>query len=57
VANSGDKKKVRLDIISHLLSKVPYKNMPREKVKLPKRQIGKKYKAADYPFKVIPEKY
>ena len=57
MANSGDKKKVRLDIISHLLSKVPYKNMPREKVKLPKRQIGKKYKAADYPFKVIPEKY
>ena len=57
VVNSEDKKKVRLNIISHLLSKVPYKKIPREKVKLPKRQIGKKYKAAYYPFKFIPEKY
>jgi len=55
VANSEDKKKVRLNIISHLLSKVPYKETPREKVKLPKRQIGKKYTAVDYPFKYIPE--
>jgi polyphosphate kinase 2 len=55
VANSEDKKRVRLNIISHLLSKVPYKDTPREKVKLPKRQTGKKYKAVDYPFKFIPE--
>jgi polyphosphate kinase 2 len=55
VANSESKKSVRLNIISHLLSKIPYKDIPREKVKLPKRQIGKKYKAVDYPFKFIPE--
>jgi hypothetical protein len=35
---SDDKKRARLNIISHLLSKVPYKALPREKVKLPKRQ-------------------
>jgi len=57
VANSEDKKNVRLNIISHLLSKVPYKETPREKVKLPKRQIGRKYKAVDYPFKFIPEAF
>jgi hypothetical protein len=57
VANSENKKLVRLNIISHLLSKVPYKKIPHEKVKLPKRQPGKKYKAVDYPFKFIPEKY
>jgi hypothetical protein len=57
VATSEDKKRVRLNIIKHLLSKVPYKEIPREKVKLPKRQIGKKYKAVDYPFKFIPEVY
>ncbi len=57
VANSEDKKKVRLNIISHLLSKIPYKEAPREKVKLPKRQIGKKYQSPDYPFKFIPEAY
>jgi polyphosphate kinase 2 len=57
VASSEDKKRVRLNIISHLLSKVPYKDIPREKVKLPKRSIGKKYTAVDYPFKFVPEKY
>ena len=55
VANSEDKKKVRLNIISHLLSMVRYKDTPREKVKLPKRQTGRKYKSPDYPFKFIAE--
>jgi polyphosphate kinase len=57
VANSENKKLVRLNIISHLLSKVPYKKIPQEKVKLPKRKPGKKYKAVDYAFKFIPETY
>ena len=57
VATSEDKKRVRLNIIKHLLSKIPYKEIPHEKVKLPKRQIGKKYKSADYPFKFIPEAF
>jgi polyphosphate kinase len=56
VARSEDKKKVRLNVISHLLSKVPYKQVPRDKIKLPKRKVGR-YKAADYPFKVIEERY
>lgn len=34
---SDDKKRARLNIITHLLSKIPYKEAPREKVKLPKR--------------------
>src|SRR5271157_859224 len=55
VANSEDKKRVRLNIISHLLSKIPYKEAPREKVKLPEREVGRKYKSPDYPFKFIPE--
>jgi polyphosphate kinase 2 len=57
VALSDDKKKARLNIIKHLLSKVPYKEAPREKVKLPKRQQESKYKSPDYPFKYIPEAY
>ncbi len=55
VANSEDKKRVRLNIISHLLSRVPYKEAPREKVKLPDRKKLNKYKSPDYPFKYIPE--
>jgi len=56
VARSEDKKRVRLNVISHLLKQVPYKAPPPMKVKLPKRKIGK-YKAADYPFKFVPERF
>ncbi|ALR76714.1 polyphosphate kinase 2 [[Enterobacter] lignolyticus] len=54
VARSEDKKRVRLNIISHLLSHIPYKDLPMEPVKLPKRKIGK-IKPVDYPFRFIPE--
>lgn len=37
LVRSDDKKRARLNIIKHILSKVPYKEAPREKVKLPKR--------------------
>ena len=56
VAPSEDKKRVRLNIISHMLEKIPYKAVKTEKVKLPKRKIGK-YKAAEYPFKYVEEKF
>lgn len=55
VARTDDKKRGRLNIITHLLSKVPYKDLPREKVKLPKRQKRGGYREPDYPFKYIPE--
>jgi polyphosphate kinase len=54
VARSEDKKRVRLNVISHLLKQVPYKSVPATKVKLPKRKVGR-YKAPDYPFKFVPE--
>ena len=56
VARSEDKKRVRLNVISHLLEHVPYKDIKRDKVKLPKRKIGR-YKAIDYPFKYVRERF
>jgi polyphosphate kinase 2 len=56
VARSEDKKKVRLNVIRHLLSKIPYKHVKRVKPKLPKRHTGR-YKPADYPFKYVEEHY
>jgi polyphosphate kinase len=38
VANTDDKKRGRLNIISHLLSQVPYKPLAQQDVTLPKRQ-------------------
>jgi len=55
VAMSDDKKKVRLNIISHLLKQVPYKELKREKIKLPARQERGDYRESNHPFKVIPE--
>ncbi|WP_429165213.1 polyphosphate kinase 2 [Aeromonas rivipollensis] len=54
LARSEDKKRVRLNIIYHLLSHIPYEELPAEPVKLPKRKIGK-VKASEHPFRVIPE--
>lgn len=44
VADSNDKRRARLNIISHLLSKIPYEAIKREKVKLPQRQKPHGYK-------------
>ncbi|SDG85169.1 polyphosphate kinase 2, PA0141 family [Pseudomonas benzenivorans] len=57
VANSNDKRRARLNIISDLLSRIPYKDIPREKVKLPRRQKPGGYSDPDYAFKYIPEKF
>jgi polyphosphate kinase 2 len=57
VARTDDKRRGRLNIISHLLSKIPYKEAPREKVKLPKRQKPDGYKEPKYPYKYVKERY
>src|SRR5258706_2682789 len=56
VARSQDKKRVRLNVISHLLEHLPYKTIPAPKVKLPKRKIGK-YKSIEFPFKYVPNRF
>ncbi|WP_158905897.1 polyphosphate kinase 2 [Burkholderia sp. L27(2015)] len=57
VANSNDKRRARLNIISDLLHKIPYEATPRKKVALPKRQKPEGYEEPDYPFKYIAEKF
>jgi polyphosphate kinase len=43
ILNSNDKKRARLNCITHLLSLIPYKDVPREKIKLPERSTKKEY--------------
>jgi polyphosphate kinase len=57
VARSDDKRRLRLNVISHLLDHVPYEKVPREKVKLPKRQKPDGYEEPRYPYKYVEEKY
>lgn len=54
---TDDKERARLNCISHLLSVVPWKQIPKDKVKLPGRQKPKGYKAPDWNYRWIPEKY
>lgn len=57
VANSNDKKRVRLNLITHLLGRIKYEDIKREKVVLPKRQSPGTYKDPDYSYKFVPEKF
>jgi polyphosphate kinase 2 len=59
LVRSDDKRKARLNCISHLLSLIPYGKVPREKVKLPGRKNKDAYDD-QAPLKgrhLVPEKY
>ena len=52
-----EKKRVRLNIISHLLEHVPYEEVPSaQEDRAPKRKIGG-YTAVELPFKYVPEAF
>ena len=57
VVRSDDKKRARLNTITHLLHAIPHKELKQDKVVLPKRKIGKSYQEIEFPFKFIPEKF
>ncbi|MCW5591405.1 MAG: polyphosphate kinase 2 [Burkholderiales bacterium] len=57
VADSNDKKRARLNIIRDLLSRVPYKEAPREKIRLPERQKDKKYREPQHVVERVKEHY
>ncbi len=57
VANSNDKKRLRLNLISHLLSQIPYREVKREKIRLPKRRISEDKPAARRRMRLIKEIY
>jgi polyphosphate kinase 2 (PPK2 family) len=55
VIPSDNKRRARLNALTHILSKLPFEELPRSKVKLPKRQERGDCKEAGYPFRVVPE--
>jgi polyphosphate kinase len=58
VVNADDKKRARLNVIAHLLSLIPYKDLTPEPLKLPPRQSDSGYirpPLSDQTF--VPEKY
>ena len=43
ILRSDDKKCARLNCLAHILNLIPYKKVPRDKVKLPKRSMKHAY--------------
>jgi polyphosphate kinase 2 len=57
VVRSDDKRRAHLNLIRHFLSRIPYKPVPREKIKLPKRQSRGDYREPDRPMRYVDETY
>jgi polyphosphate kinase 2 len=57
VAQTDNKRRGRLNIITHLLGQIPYKALPRGKIDLPKRQARGGYREPDRPLRIIKEVY
>ena len=57
VVPSNDQRRARLNCITHFLSLIPYKEVPREPIKFPKRQAKGDYKEPNYPYHIVPQKY
>ena len=59
IVPSDDKKRARLNCIAHILKQIPYKDVPRSKVKLPKRWKKNRYddQASLRGRKFVTEKY
>jgi polyphosphate kinase 2 (PPK2 family) len=50
VAVSDDKKRARLNVITHLLSQIPYRAPKRPKVRLPDRKVTSRESSIELPF-------
>jgi polyphosphate kinase 2 len=57
VVRTDQKRRARLNIITDLLGRIPYKKVKRDKVKLPKREKRGGYREPNYPYKYIKQVY
>jgi polyphosphate kinase 2 len=55
VVRAEDKRRARLNCIAHLLSHIPYGEIPREEEKLPKPQPRGDYAEPNWPYRFVPE--
>ena len=57
VVDSNEKRRGRLNCIAHLLSLIPYEEVPLPEFVLPERQPAKGYVEPDYPYRYVPKRY
>ena len=57
VVDANDQRRARLNCITHLLSLIPYYEVPHEKVVLPDREGPDGYQESNHPYRYVPAKY
>ena len=57
VVEADDKRTMRLNLISHLLSLIPYEDLPHEKIKLPPRQKRSYVRPPQQNQNFVPSRY
>jgi polyphosphate kinase 2 len=57
IIDSNDQRRARLNCITHLLSLIPYNEIKRGKIKLPKRQKRKGYVEPERTYRHVPQVY
>jgi hypothetical protein len=57
VVEADDKRTMRLNLISHLLSLVPYEDVPHEKIELPPRQKRSYVRPPQQSQNYVPRRY
>lgn len=57
IVDNESKKRGRLNVISHILSQIPYEPLPERPVELPARQIDEDYVAPDLSAMFVPERF
>lgn len=58
VVEAVDKKRARLNCIAHLLSQIPYSDVPKPPIELPERVRHADYRRSDVPEEMyVPEVY
>ena len=57
LADSNDKRRARLNIISHILDQIPYTSSPAKRVDLPPRQAQDGYRELERRYRWVPPKF
>ncbi|MBN9269114.1 MAG: polyphosphate kinase 2, partial [Mesorhizobium sp.] len=58
IVEGNDKKRARLNCIDHLLTQMPYEEVPHEEISLPERVFNPEYERQVLPHELyVPEKY
>jgi len=57
VVPSDDQRRARLNCIAHLLSLIPYEEIPRRKLTLPPRPPAGGYRPLEWSYRYVPQRY